>query len=103
MKGFFCLLPIGVCIDAYVIVHSYVLCARSLITRLHLKKMSVMYESAHDAITFHLLEMSSITTSNQKQFRIFAQGTLFKGFFRENIGNFTELHNGQNNKSGSYV
>ena len=54
--------------------------------------MSVMYESAHDAITFHLLEMSSITTHNQKQFRIFAQGTFFKGYFRENIGNFTQLH-----------
>ena len=36
--------------------------------------MSVMYESAHDAITFQLLEMSSITTPNQKQFQIFAQG-----------------------------
>ena len=83
------------CIDAYVIIRSYVLCVRSLITRLQLKKMSVMYESVHDAITFHLLEMSSITTSNQKQLRIFAQGTLFKGFFRENIGNFTKLHNGK--------
>ena len=37
--------------------------------------------------------MSSITTPNQKQLRIFAQGTFFKGFFRENIGDFTELHN----------
>ena len=36
--------------------------------------------SAHDAITFQLLEMSSITTPNQKQFQIFTQGTLFKGF-----------------------
>ena len=44
--------------------------------------MSVMYESAHDTITFQLLEMSSITTPNQKQFRIFAQGTFFKSFFR---------------------
>ena len=42
--------------------------------------MSVMYESAHDAITFHLLQMSSITTPNQKQFGIFTQGTFFKGF-----------------------
>ena len=75
-------------------------CVHSLITRLQLKKMSVMYESAHDAITFQLLEMSSITTPNQKKFRIFAQGTLFKGVFRENIGNFTELHN-EKNQSGS--
>ena len=68
------------------------MCVHSLITRLQLKKMSVMYESAHDAITFHLLEMSSITTHNQKQFRIFAQGTFFKGYSTENIGGFTELH-----------
>ena len=76
-------------------IRSYVLCVHSLITRLQLKKMSAMYESAHDAITFHLLEMSSITTPNQKQFRIFAQGTFFKRYFRENISNFTELHNGK--------
>ena len=59
---FFHLLPVGVCIDACVTIRSYVLCVHSLITRLQVKKMSVMYESAHDAITFHLLEMSSITT-----------------------------------------
>ena len=61
--------------------------------------MSVMDESAHDAINFiilDLLEMSSITTHNQKQFRILAQGTFFKGFFRENFGHFTELHNEKN-------
>ena len=57
------------------------LCVHSLITRLQLKEMSVMYQSAHDAITFQLLDMSSITTPNQKQFRIFAQGTFFKGFY----------------------
>ena len=54
-----------------------------------------MYESAHDAITFQLLDMSSITTANQKQFRIFAQGSFFKGFFMGYIGDFTELHNGK--------
>ena len=42
--------------------------------------MSVMYESTHDAITFQLLEMSSIITPNQKQFRIFTQVSFFKGF-----------------------
>ena len=42
--------------------------------------MSVMYESVHVAITFQLLEMSSITTPNPKQFRIFTQGTFFKEF-----------------------
>ena len=99
---FFCLLPVGVCIDAYVTIRSYVLCVHSLITRLQLKKMSVMYESAHVAITFQLHEMSTITTSNQKQFRIFAQGTFFKGFFMENISDFSNLHNKKNN-SESYV
>ena len=69
------------------------LCVHSLITRLQLKKMSVMYESGHVAITFQLLEISSIATPNYKQFRIFTQGTFFKGFFRENIGDFTDLHN----------
>ena len=39
-------------------------CVHSLITRLQLKKMSVMYESAHVAITFKLLEISSIATPN---------------------------------------
>ena len=77
MSFFFCLLPVGMCIDAYVTICSYVLC---VITCLQLKKMSVMNASSHDAITFRLLEMSSITTPNQKQFRIFAQGTFFKGF-----------------------
>ena len=70
-------------------------CVHLLITRLQLKEMSVMYESAHDAITFQLLYMSSITTPNQKQFRIFAQDTFFKEFFMGNIGDFTELHNGK--------
>ena len=46
----FCLLPAGVCIDAYVMIRSY----DSLITRLQLKKMSVMYESSHVAITLQL-------------------------------------------------
>ena len=52
--------------------------------------MTVIYESAHDAITLQLLEMSSITTPNQKQFRIFVQGTFFKGFLRENIDNLND-------------
>ena len=57
---------------------------------------------SHVTITFQLLEMSSITTPNQKQFQIFAQGTFFKGFFGENISDFTDLHN-KKNQSGSYV
>ena len=55
--------------------------------------MQSMYESAHDAITFQLLEMSSITTPNQKQFRILDKVPFFKGIFRGNMGDFTELHN----------
>ena len=38
----------------------------SLITHLQLKKMLVMYEYTHVAITFQLLKMRSITTPNQK-------------------------------------
>ena len=78
------------------------MCVHSLITRLQLKKMSVMYKSAHVAITFQLLEISSIATPNKKQFRIFAQGTFFKGVLRENICDFTDQHN-ENIQSGSYV
>ena len=40
-------------------------CVNSLITCLQLKKTSVIYQSAHVAITFQLLEMNSITTPNQ--------------------------------------
>ena len=64
-----------------------------MLAKLQLKKMFVMYESAHAAITFQLHEMSYISQHPTKQFRIFAQGTFFKGFFREDIGDFTDLHN----------
>ena len=43
----------------------YLVRVNSLITHLQLKKMSVLYQSAHVAITFQLLEMSSITTPYQ--------------------------------------
>ena len=90
---FFCLLPVGVCIVADMkIFCSYVLCVHSLITHLQLKKMSVMYESAHNAITFYFLEMSSITTPNQKQFSNIRTRYIFQSFFRENVCDFTELH-----------
>ena len=64
----------------------------SLVTHLQLKKMSVMFESAHVAITFQLLEMSSITTPNQTISNICTR-YIFQRFFQENIGNFTDLHN----------
>ena len=97
IKVFFCLLPFRVCIDAYVMIRIHVFnlsCVCPLINyTLATEEYVHKYESAHVAMTSHLLEMSSITTPNQKQFRIVAQGTLFKVFFRENIGDFTDLHN----------
>ena len=60
----------------------------SLITRLQLKKMSVIYQSAHVAITFQLLGMSSITIPNQttSNIRTTCQGTSFS---RKNISDLT--------------
>ena len=80
------------CIDAYVTICRF----DSLITRLLLKKMSVMYESAHVAIIFQLLEMSSITIPNQTILNIHTR-YVFQRFLRENIGDFTDLHNEKNN------
>ena len=76
----------------------------SLITHLQLKKMLVMYESAQIvAITFKLLEMSSITTSNQTISNIRTRYIFSKSFFfRKNIGDFTDLHN-EKNQTGSFV
>ena len=75
----------------------------SLITHLQLKKMSVLYESALVAITFKLLEMSSITTSNQTISNISHKVHFSKSFFfRKNIGDFTDLHN-EKNQTGSFV
>ena len=70
----------------------------SLITHLQLKKMSAIYQSAHAAITFQLLEMSSIAT-NQTISNI---RTGYK-FSRENISDFTDLHNVKKNESESSV
>ena len=83
MYGFklFCLLPVGVCIDAYVMIGSYV---NSLITHLQLQKMSIIYLSAHVAITFQLLEIISIKTPNQTISNI---RTRYK-FFKENYQRF---------------
>ena len=67
-------------------------CVNSLITHLQLKKMSVIYQSAHVAITLQLLEMSSITTHNQ---RILNIRTRYK-FFKEKYQRFTDLHNEKN-------
>ena len=72
-------------------------CACQLInyTTMQLKKMSVMNQSAHVATTFQLLEISSITTSNQ--FEYSHKVHFSKSFFRKNIGDFTDLHNEKKN------
>ena len=64
----------------------------SLITHLQLKKMLVMYESAHVVIAFQLLEMSSITTLNKTIFECLHK-VLFQRVFRKNVGDITDLHN----------
>ena len=56
--------------------------------------MSVMYEYAHDAIPFHLLEMSFITTPNQNYFK-YLHKVHFSKFFREHTSNLAELRNGK--------
>ena len=53
--------------------------------------MSVMNQSAHVASTFQLLEMSSLTTTNQ--FEYSHKVHFSKSFSRKNIGDFTDLHN----------
>ena len=64
----------------------------SFITHLLLKKMSVIYQSGHVAITFQLLEMSSITTPNQTISNI----RTIPRFSSKNISDFTDLHNEKN-------
>ena len=92
MRKFFCLLPVGVCIDVYMTICSRLVPVNSLITRLQLKKMSVMYESGHVAITFQLLKMTSITTPNQTISNIRTR-YIFQRGLRKNIGDFTDLQN----------
>ena len=70
----------------------YLVPVNSLITHLQLMKMSVIYQSGHVAITFQLLEMSSITTPNQTISNI---RTRYK-FFNENVSDFTDLNNEKN-------
>ena len=54
-----------------------------LITHLQLKKMSVIYQSGHVAITFQLLEMSSITTPNQTISNIRTRYKFFKEGYQQ--------------------
>ena len=66
-----------------------------------------VWVSGHDAITFQLLEMSSITTPNQKQFGILAQGSSFKGVLNgvlgEKLAILRAAYYMKKNQSGSYV
>ena len=73
-------------------------CACQLIniTHLQLKKMSVINQSAHVAITFQLPEMSSITTPKPNNLEYSHKVHFSKSFFRKNIGDFTDLHNEKN-------
>ena len=73
----------------------------SSITHLQLNKMSVMYKSAHFAIAYQLLEMSSITTPNLTVSNV-CTWYIFKEVFRKNICDFTDLQN-EKNQSGSFV
>ena len=54
----------------------------SFITHLQLQKMSIIYQSAHVAITFQLLEMISITAPNQTILNIRTRFKFFKEFYR---------------------
>ena len=73
----------------------------SLITHLQLKKMSVIYQSAHAAITFQLYvhEMSSITTPNRTISNI---RTMYK-FFKEKISAILPICIMKKIKSGNSV
>ena len=61
--------------------------------------MSAMYEPAHVAINFQLLEMSSITTRNNLEY---SHKVHFQRVFRKNISDFTNLHN-EKNQPGSLI
>ena len=94
LKLFFRLLPVA-CVPYRCVHDDWQLClfrVNSFITHLQLKKMSVIYQSVHVAITFQLLEMSSITTPNQTISNIRTRNK----FSRKNISGFTNLHNEKN-------
>ena len=75
----------------------FLVCVHSLITRLQQKKMSVMYQSVHVAITFQL-GMSSYLKwvlsqhPTRNNFKYSHKVHFSKGFFRENIDDFVDLH-----------
>ena len=91
---FFCLLPVGVCIDVYVMIRSYVLCVCPLInytlaTEENVPNVRVCACCNHFPITWNKFYRNTQleTISNIRTRYIFQ---------RENIGNFTDLHNEKN-------
>ena len=64
-------------------------CIHLLITRLELKKMSVMYESAHDAITFIITWNEFYQNTQPETISDIRTRYIFLRFFRENISDFT--------------
>ena len=78
------------------------MCVHSIITRLQLKKMSVMYESAHDAITFVITCNEFFHNTQPETISNTRTRYIFQRVFIENIGDLMELHN-EKNQSGSYV
>ena len=88
-------------IDVYVTICSYD-CACQLINYTLATEENVRNEEpAHVAIPFQLLEMSSITTPNQKILNIHTR-YIYQRVFKGKISDFTDLHNGKN-QSGSFV
>ena len=64
--------------------------------------MSVMYESAHDAITFVITWNEFYYNTQPETILNICTRYIFQRVFRENIGDFTELRN-EKNKSESNV
>ena len=82
------------CIDAFVTICSYHVMSwacqlnnYTLATKENVRNV----QSAHVAITFQLLEMSSITTANQTISNICTR-YFFQRCFRENIRDLNDLH-----------
>ena len=60
--------------------------------------MSVRYESADDAITFVITWNEFYHNTKPERISNIHTRYIFQSFFRENIGDFTELHNEKKNK-----
>ena len=66
-------------------------------SRLKLKKLSVMYESAHVAITFQFNTLNEIYHNTQPETILYIRTRyISQRVFRGNISDFTDLHNEKN-------